>query len=85
MSNFQVNVQNEDDRVMQKYAKNAQEVDNNNDEIQTRDAQNSGSMRIDKATDGSVNDPIREKKPFVLSTPSVLFIKETSEGKVLIN
>ena len=42
-------------------------------------------MRIDKATDESVNDPIREKKPFVLSTPSVLFIKETSEGKVLIN
>jgi hypothetical protein len=85
MSNLQVNVQNEDDRVMQKYAKNAQEVDNNNDEIQTHDAQNSGSMRIDKATDESVNDPIREKKPFVLSTPSVLFIKETSEGKVLIN
>ena len=40
MSNLQVNVQNEDDRVMQKYAKNAQEVDNNNDEIQTHDAQN---------------------------------------------
>lgn len=80
MSNLQVNIQNhEDDKVIQKYAKNEQ--DDDNDDIQTHDAQNSGNMSTDEATDESV----QEKKPFVLSTPSVIFRKETSAGKVLIN
>ena len=82
MSNLQVNIQDhEDDRVIQKYVKNEQDDDNNNDEIQTHDAHNSGNIRTDEATGESV----REKKPFALSTPSVLFMKETSTGKVLIN